>query len=46
MKGWTKEAQSLWECVNSALVGLKRCGFINADEYDDIINRLQKALSV
>ena len=44
MKKWTKEAQSLWECTTTALVGLKRCGYLKLEDYENIITELQEAI--
>ena len=38
---WTIGEQSIWGCIMAGLTGLKRLGWLDLGEYEDIINRLQ-----
>jgi hypothetical protein len=38
---WTTADQALWECMRTALYGLKRAGHLSAEEYNDILSQVQ-----
>ena len=40
-KPWDRIAQTLYECCNSALIGLKREEYISLDEYEFLIHAIQ-----
>jgi hypothetical protein len=43
-KEWTWTDQSIWDCIKSALCGLKRQEWLTLDEFEHIIDYLQKKI--
>ena len=43
-KEWDRTAQSFFDCFNSALVGLKKEGYITLDDYEHLVWDLQKKI--
>ena len=41
-KQWEQYHQSIWECFNASLLGLKRENWLTLTEYERIINMLQQ----
>jgi hypothetical protein len=42
---WTSAEQSIWECINAGLAGLKRLDWLTLQEYEKIMNKLQEFIN-